>query len=220
MNQQKIPATVITGFLGAGKTTLLQLLLRFYDPASGRITLDGTDIRQYAPEDVRRVIGLVPQDPVIFSADAWENIRLARPDATDAEVLEAADAAAAREFLEALPDGLNTFLGEKGVRLSGGQKQRLAIARAFVRNPSILLLDEATSALDSENETRVQQALERLMHGRTTLIVAHRLATVQHADRIVVLDEGRIQAIGTHRELLQSSPLYARLSALQFSQAA
>ena len=210
----------IVGPSGAGKTTMLQLLLRFYDPAEGRILIDGMDVRSFAPEAVRSVIGLVPQDPMIFSTNAWENIRLARADATDAEVLEAAEAAAAREFLEALPDGLNTFLGEKGVRLSGGQRQRIAIARAFVRNPGILLLDEATSALDSENETRVQQALARLMQNRTTLIVAHRLATVQHADRILVLDNGKIQAMGTHRELLQSSPLYARLASLQFSQAA
>jgi ATP-binding cassette subfamily B protein len=210
----------IVGPSGAGKTTILQLLLRFYDPASGNIRVDGVDVRMTDPENLRRAIGLVPQDPVIFSANAWENIRLARPDATDEEVRAAADAAAAREFLEALPEGFESFLGEKGVRLSGGQKQRLAIARAFIRNPRILLLDEATSALDSENETRVQQALDRLMQGRTTLIVAHRLATVQHADRIVVMDEGRIQAIGTHRELLHSSPLYARLASLQFSQAA
>ncbi len=220
LNVEPGERVAIVGPSGAGKSTILQLLLRFYDPSEGTIRIDGVQLRHLDPIALRGALGLVPQDPVIFSANAWENIRLGRPDATDEEVLAAAEAAAAREFLERLPDGLNTYLGEKGVRLSGGQKQRLAIARAFVRDPAILLLDEATSALDSENETRVQAAIERLMHGRTSLIIAHRLATVVDADRIVVLDEGRIQAIGTHRELLTSSPLYARLAALQFDQRA
>ncbi len=210
----------IVGPSGAGKSTILQLLLRFYDPSEGTIRIDGVQLRNLDPVALRGAVGLVPQDPVIFSANAWENIRMGNPSASDAQVLAAAEAAAAREFLEALPEGFDTYLGEKGVRLSGGQKQRLAIARAFVRDPAILLLDEATSALDSENETRVQDAIERLMQGRTSLVIAHRLATVQTADRILVLDDGRIQAIGTHRELLQSSPLYARLAALQFERAA
>lgn len=208
----------LVGSSGAGKTTLFQLLLRFYDPASGAITLDGIPIHQADPVELRSRIGLVPQEPVIFSANAWDNIRAGRPDATDAEVLAAAEAAAAREFLEKLPDGLDSFLGEKGVRLSGGQKQRLAIARAVIRNPSILLLDEATNALDAHSEHLVQQALAHLMRDRTTLVIAHRLSTVLSADKIVVMDDGAIEAIGTHAELLQSSPLYARLARLQFGE--
>lgn len=208
----------LVGSSGAGKTTLFQLLLRFYNPASGTITLDGIPIQQADPVELRSRIGLVPQEPVIFSANAWDNIRAGRPDATDAEVLAAAEAAAAREFLEKLPDGLNSFLGEKGVRLSGGQKQRLAIARAIIRNPRILLLDEATNALDAHSEHLVQQALAHLMRDRTTLVIAHRLSTVLSADKIVVMDDGAIQAIGTHTELLQSSPLYARLARLQFGE--
>lgn len=206
----------LVGPSGAGKSTVLQLLLRFYDPQSGSIRLDGMDIKDLAPETLRGALGLVPQDPVIFSTNAWENIRLGDITAADDAVLEAAKAAAALEFLELLPQGLETYLGEKGVRLSGGQKQRLAIARAVVRNPRILLLDEATSALDSENETRVQTALEAVMQGRTSMVIAHRLSTVQSADRIVVLDAGQIDAIGTHTELMASSPLYARLAKLQF----
>jgi len=206
----------LVGPSGAGKSTVLQLLLRFYDPRSGCIRLDGVDIRQAAPADLRRRIGLVPQDPVIFSTNAWENIRYGRPEASDAEVREAARAAYALEFLEELPDGLNTFLGEKGVRLSGGQRQRLAIARAILRNPPLLLLDEATSALDAESERMVQAALERLMRNRTTLIIAHRLATVLNADRIVVLDRGRMVSSGTHADLIREGGLYARLAALQF----
>lgn len=208
----------LVGSSGAGKTTLFQLLLRFYNPASGAITLDGIPIQQADPVELRSRIGLVPQEPVIFSANAWDNIRAGRPDATDAEVLAAAEAAAAREFLEKLPDGLNSFLGEKGVRLSGGQRQRLAIARAIIRNPRILLLDEATNALDAHSEHLVQQALAHLMRDRTTLVIAHRLSTVLSADKIVVMDDGAIQAIGTHAELLHSSPLYARLARLQFGE--
>lgn len=207
----------LVGPSGAGKSTVFQLLLRFYDPAGGRVCFDGVDLRAATPQDVRRRIGLVPQDPVIFSTSALENIRYGRPDAAPAEVRAAAEAARALDFVEALPDGFDTFLGEKGVRLSGGQKQRIAIARALLRDPCLLLLDEATSALDAENERLVQQALEGLMRGRTTLVIAHRLATVVHADRIVVMDGGRVVATGRHDALMETSPLYARLAALQFS---
>lgn len=210
----------LVGPSGAGKTTVLQMLLRAYDPQGGRVLLDGIDLREADPKAVRGRIGLVPQDPVIFSADAWENIRYGRPEATDEEVRAAAEAARAIDFIEALPDGFSTFLGEKGVRLSGGQKQRIAIARALLRDPCLLLLDEATSALDAENERLVQEALERLMEGRTTIVIAHRLATVVNADRIAVLEDGRLAATGTHGQLLDSSPLYARLAALQFGERA
>ena len=210
----------LVGPSGAGKSTVFELLLRFYDPAAGRVRVDGVDLRQADPAELRARIGLVAQEPFVFSADAWENIRYGRPGATDDEVRAAAEAAAAAEFLDALPDGFDTFLGEKGVRLSGGQRQRIAIARALLRDPAILLLDEATSALDSESERLVQDALNRLMAGRTTLVIAHRLATVQAADRIVVLDRGRIDAIGSHAELIRTSALYARLAALQFGDTA
>ncbi|SOE01072.1 ABC transporter transmembrane domain-containing protein [Caenispirillum bisanense] len=206
----------LVGPSGAGKSTVMQLILRFYDPHAGRILLDGVDLREMAPTDLRSRLGLVPQEPIIFSADAMENIRYGRPDASDAEVRAAAEAAQALEFIERLPEGFNTFLGEKGVRLSGGQRQRIAIARALLRDPCVLLLDEATSALDAESERLVQQALERLMAGRTSLVIAHRLATVVSADRIAVVDDGRLVATGTHAQLLESSPLYARLAELQF----
>lgn len=209
----------LVGPSGAGKSTVFQLLLRYYDPQAGSIRLDGVELREADPVDVRRRLGLVAQDPVVFSANAWENIRYGRPDATDAEVRAAAEAAHALDFLDALPEGLGTFLGEKGVRLSGGQRQRLAIARAILRDPPVLLLDEATSALDAESERMVQDALDRLMHGRTTLIVAHRLATVLNADRIVVMDKGRVVETGTHAELVAQGGLYARLAALQFDRA-
>jgi ATP-binding cassette subfamily B protein len=209
----------LVGPSGAGKTSVFNLLLRFYDPAHGQVRIDGIDLRHIRPEAVRTRFGLVPQDPVIFAADAWHNIRFGRPDADDRAVRAAARAAGAEAFLDALPEGFATFLGEKGMRLSGGQKQRLAIARAILRNPVILLLDEATSALDAESERAVQEALETLMAGRTTLVIAHRLATVQKADRIVVMEEGRVVAEGSHDSLIAEGGLYARLAALQFDRA-
>lgn len=210
----------LVGPSGAGKTTVMQLLLRFYDPQAGVVRFDGLDLRTLDPQDARRAIGLVPQEPVVFAADAWENIRYGRPEASDAEVLAAARAAHCLEFLEELPEGLNSFLGEKGVRLSGGQRQRLAIARAILRDPALLLLDEATSSLDAESERAVQEALETLMVGRTSIVIAHRLATVLKADRIVVVDRGRIVQTGSHAELIRDEGgLYARLAALQFDQA-
>ncbi|MFP4126166.1 MAG: ABC transporter transmembrane domain-containing protein [Alphaproteobacteria bacterium] len=206
----------LVGPSGAGKSTVFQLLMRFYDAEEGRVRLDGVDVRAFEPATYRGLIGFVPQEPVIFSQNALENIRYARPDASDAEVKAAADAAHASEFIERLPDGFHTFLGEKGVRLSGGQRQRVAIARALLRDPRVLLLDEATSSLDAESERLVQQAIDRLARGRTCLLIAHRLATVLKADRICVLDEGRLVASGTHDQLIARGGLYARLAALQF----
>lgn len=206
----------LVGPSGAGKSTLLQLLLRFHDPQTGSICFDGIDIREADPRELRRRMALVPQDPVIFGANAWDNIRYGLDAVHEADIRHAAEAAHAAEFLDQLPQGFSTFLGERGVRLSGGQRQRIAIARAILRNPAVLLLDEATSSLDAESERLVQEALEHLMETRTTLIIAHRLATVRKVDHILVLDQGRIVASGTHDELIVQQGLYARLAALQF----
>ncbi len=212
--QGKVLALV--GPSGAGKTTLFELLQRFYDPQKGQVLFGGEDIRQFDPNELRRQMALVPQQPALFSHDVFHNIRYGNPEATDEQVIEAAKKAHAHEFIEKLPEGYHSFLGERGVRLSGGQKQRIAIARAILKDPKILLLDEATSALDSESEHHVQQALEALMKGRTTLIIAHRLSTIQHADKIAVLDNGELVDVGNHQSLMQSCELYQRLVALQF----
>jgi len=205
---------------GAGKSTVFQLLLRFYDPQSGRISIDGVNINLADPQDVRSAMAMVPQDCVIFGDSAAENIRFGRPYTTDTQVIEAATAASAHGFISELPDGYKTYLGEKGARLSGGQKQRVAIARAILADPAILLLDEATSALDAESERLVQSALDTLQKNRTTLVIAHRLATVLQADKIVVLDAGRILDVGSHSELVTRNAIYAQMVELQFGESA
>ena len=208
----------LVGPSGAGKSTLFDLVLRFYDPQSGSLSLDGIDIKELAPQELRSHIAIVSQQPTMFTGNVWENIRYGRPEATDEEVYSAAKAAYASEFIEKLPQGYDSYLGESGIRLSGGQKQRIAIARAILKDPEILLLDEATSALDAESERQVQMALEKLMANRTSLVIAHRLATVINADRIAVLDSGRLIAQGSHKELLHECDLYARLAELQFAE--
>jgi ATP-binding cassette subfamily B protein len=206
----------LVGPSGAGKSTVFQLLQRFYNIQGGRIMVDGVDAALADPADVRQRMGIVPQDTMIFATSVLENVRYGRPDASDEDIQAAIKAAAVDEFINDLPDGLQTELGERGVRLSGGQRQRIAIARAILRNPPILLLDEATSALDAQSEQMVQQALERLMENRTTLVIAHRLATVLQADRILVIDQGHLVAQGNHAELMEQGGLYARLADLQF----
>ena len=209
----------LVGPSGAGKSTVFELIQRFYDPKEGAISYDGVDIRDLSPNDLRSQIAVVAQQPMLFSADVLHNIRYGRPNATKEEVIAAAKAANAHDFITALPDGYDSYLGEHGVRLSGGQKQRIAIARAILKDPKILLLDEATSALDAESEHRVQQALDHLMQNRTTVVIAHRLATIRQADQIAVMEDGQLIAQGTHNELLKTSELYKRLSKLQFQDA-
>ena len=210
-------SVALVGPSGAGKSTLFDLVLRFYDPQSGSIALDGVDIRELDPQELRSHIAIVSQQPTMFTGNVWDNIRYGRPDASDEEVRHAAKSAYASEFIDKLPEGYDSYLGEAGIRLSGGQKQRIAIARAILKDPEILLLDEATSALDAESERKVQMALEKLMANRTSLVIAHRLATVMNVSKIAVLDSGKLIAQGSHKELLLESELYANLAKLQFS---
>tara|TARA_B100000676_G_C18063791_1_gene839518 strand:+ start:817 stop:2634 length:1818 start_codon:yes stop_codon:yes gene_type:complete len=206
----------LVGPSGSGKSTIFQLILRFYDPKSGYISFDNLNIIRVDPRELRSNIGVVPQEPVIFDTDVWKNISYSKPNASEAEIISAAQVAAATEFIDRLPDGYNTNLGERGVKLSGGQKQRIAIARSVLHNPSLLLLDEATSSLDTENESIIQASLEKVLKNRTTIIIAHRLSTIQKADRIIVLDKGLIISQGTHEELMKEGGLYAKLSKMQF----
>lgn len=216
LSVQEGKVLALVGPSGAGKTTLFELLQRFYDPQIGKVSLGGVDVRDFLPSDLRQQMALVPQQPALFSHDVFHNIRYGKPEATDEQVIEAAKKAHAHDFIVNLPQGYNSFLGERGVRLSGGQRQRIAIARAILKDPNILLLDEATSALDSESEHHVQQALEELMQGRTTIIIAHRLSTIKHADKIAVLDQGTLVDMGNHSQLMVSCELYQRLVELQF----
>jgi ATP-binding cassette subfamily B protein len=216
MNVRAGQTVALVGPSGAGKSTVFQLLLRFYNPTNGKVVVDGVDVQNMSLESLRQRIGIVPQDAVIFSGSALENIRYGKPTATNEQVISAARAAFAHEFISGLPQGYDTFLGERGVRLSGGQRQRIAIARAILKDPPLLLLDEATSALDAESERMVQAALESAMRNRTTLVIAHRLATVQKADAILVLDHGQLVEKGTHSELVSLGGVYAGLAALQF----
>ena len=209
----------LVGPSGAGKSTVFQLILRFYDPESGYISFDNLNIVRVDPRELRSNIGVVPQEPVIFNADVWKNISYSKPNASDAEIIAAAEISAATEFIDRLPDGYNTNLGERGVKLSGGQRQRIAIARAVLHNPSILLLDEATSSLDSENESIIQESLEKVVKNRTTIMIAHRMSTIQKADRIIVLDKGLIVSEGSHEKLIKEGGLYTKLSKLQFKNA-
>lgn len=218
LNIESGESVALVGPSGAGKSTLFDLLMRFYDPQLGTITLDGVNIRDLDPVELRRHIGVVSQTPAMFTGNVSDNIRYGKPEATSEQIREAAKSAYADNFIAELPEGYSSFLGESGIRLSGGQRQRLAIARAILKDPEILLLDEATSALDAESERQVQMALDKLMQNRTSLIIAHRLATVVNVDRIVVLEKGSVVAQGTHKELLSSSPLYANLASLQFSE--
>ena len=206
----------LVGPSGSGKSTIFQLILRFYDPKSGYISFDNLNIIRVDPRELRSNIGVVPQEPVIFDTDVWKNISYSKPNASEAEIISAAQVAAATEFIDRLPDGYNTNLGERGVKLSGGQKQRIAIARSVLHNPSLLLLDEATSSLDTENESIIQASLEKVLKNRTTIIIAHRLSTIQKADRIIVLDKGLIISQGTHEDLMKEGGLYAKLSKMQF----
>jgi len=211
-------SVALVGPSGAGKSTLFDMVLRFYDPQNGKLCLDGIDIRELDPQVLRSHIAIVSQQPTMFTGNVWDNIRYSRPEASDEEVLAAAEAAYASEFIDKLPEGYDSYLGESGIRLSGGQKQRIAIARAILKDPEILLLDEATSALDAESERKVQLALEKLMANRTSLVIAHRLATVMNVDRIAVLDGGQLIAQGSHSELMEECELYAKLASLQFAE--
>ena len=216
LNISQGETVALVGPSGSGKTTIFQLLLRFYDPQEGYVSFDNLNLIRVDPRDLRANIGIVPQEPVIFDMNVWDNIAYSKPNASESEIISAANIAAATEFIDRLPEGYNTKLGERGITLSGGQKQRIAIARAILHNPSLLLLDEATSSLDTENEMIIQKSIQNIMSKRTTLVIAHRLSTIQKADRIIVIDKGEINSQGTHEELVREDGLYAKLSTIQF----